>query len=139
MKEISKRIIVNEDTKWECQKCRECCKTNKEIIQKIFNVKSSKDECPFLKDNNCQLEKNKPLICRLYPFFPGIKGKLISFAIGYLTIFIGCQGLGKGKKVSENKVLLKQIDKNANDLMDRMSLKSHGKIKDVFEEKNEAS
>lgn len=139
MKEIPKRDVVDENMRWECQKCRQCCKTDKKIIQKIFNIHSDKDECPFLKNNNCKLEKNKPLICRMHPFFPGINEEKISFAIGKLTIFAGCPGIGKGKKVSENKGLLKRIDEVAKELMERMILKSQGKIKTVFEEKNDAS
>lgn len=132
MKDIPKRIIVDKNTIWECQKCRKCC--NKDIIQKIFNIKTSDNKCSFLKNKTCQLEKNKPLICRLHPFFPGVNEGKLSFAIGKLTILAGCPGLGKGKKLSENKELLKQIDENAKELMERMVLKSQGKIKDVFQE-----
>lgn len=139
MKDAPKRITVDENTRWECQKCRKCCKANKEIIKKIFEMKSDKDGCPFLKNHNCERENNKPLICRVYPFFPGVNDKKLSFAIGKLTIFAGCPGIGKGKKVSENKELLKRIDKNAKELMERLVLKSQGKIKGVFQEKNEAS
>ena len=139
MKEIPKRITIDKDTRWECQKCRKCCKTNKEAIQKIFKLETNKDECPFLENNNCKRENNKPLICRIYPFFPGVNEGKISFAIGKLTIFSGCPGLGKGEKVSENKELLKRIDENAKELTERMVLKSQGKIKDIFEEKKETS
>lgn len=139
MKEIPKRVIVDENMHWECQKCRECCKTNKEVIKKIFGMKPDKNECPFLQNNNCKLENNKPLICKLYPFFPGINNNLLSFAIGKLTVFAGCPGLGKGKKVAENKGLLEKIDKNAKELMERLVLKSQGKIKGVFQEKHESS
>ncbi len=132
---------VDEDTRWECQKCMLCCKENKEVIEKAFKVKSIDNHCPFLKDNKCEREKNKPLICKLYPFFPGVnKDKTrISFAIGNLQIFSSCPGVGKGKKISENKELLKKIDKIAKELMERLVLKSQGKINDIFEEKNEAS
>lgn len=139
MEKIPKREVVDKDTRWECQKCRKCCKTNKKVVQKIFKIKTEKDHCPFLKDDNCKLENSIPLICRLYPFFPGINEGKISFTIGKLTIFAGCSGIGKGKKVSENKELLKKIDKNAKELTERMVLKTQGKIKDVFQEKNEAS
>ena len=135
MKERPKRIVVDENTRWECQKCRECCKTNKELVEKIFNIKSNTDSCPFLENNNCKRENNKPLICRLYPFFPGLSDGNFSFAIGKLTVFAGCPGVGKGKKISENKELLKKIDITAKELMEKFALKLQGKIKDVFEEK----
>ncbi|MBU4502673.1 MAG: YkgJ family cysteine cluster protein [Nanoarchaeota archaeon] len=135
MKERPKRLTVDNNTQWECQKCMKCCETNKEIVQKIFNIKSHKEHCHFLEDKTCKIEDNKPLMCRLYPFFPGINDRKFSFAIGKLTIFAGCPGVGKGKKISENKELLKKIDGTAKELMDRFALKLQGKIKDVFEEK----
>jgi len=137
MKEEVKRTVVKEDTRWECQKCMKCCRTNKDMVKKIFDIHSDKDECPFLENNKCKIESKKPLICKLYPFFPGITEEEISFAIGKLTVFLACPGLGKGKKISENKELLKEIDDNAKDLMERLALKSQGEIKDVFEEKKE--
>lgn len=79
-----------------CRKCKaECCKiggpnfTEKEmknvlkkghknyffeVRDKIYELKSKKDRCPYLKkDNSCEIQNVKPLLCLCWPVLPDFK------------------------------------------------------------------
>jgi len=81
-----------------CKKCKAmCCKvggpdfTEKEmnkVLKKgyknyffkvkpgIYELKSKKGVCPYLKsDNSCEIQEVKPILCLCHPVFPNFKGE----------------------------------------------------------------
>jgi len=79
-----------------------------------FYFKLGEDRsCPFFKNNKCSQYKNRPSLCRAYPFY-------IDLFSG-LNIDTGCPGVGKGwtniKKIKPFlKALIKVYKKHINDI-----------------------
>lgn len=125
---------------FRCRLCGEkCCNLNPEIshedlkrIKEIFpNFKpyispegkmiliGEKGFCPFLKNGLCAIHEHKPVICRLYPFYPVKKSVLesvLSLPQGvevvrngsdeYVFLFDeGCPGVGEGDPVDFEEIL----------------------------------
>ena len=89
-KRLHKKYFAN----YDCSKCRKCCKKlhakfqeneikkvaqklnlNKEEFIKRYlkqssdkNYSTKRTPCPFLKNNKCILEEDKPKDCKEYPF-----------------------------------------------------------------------
>lgn len=115
-------VPITKKTKWECQQCGKCCRGF--IISKKENlsiIKDGKPVCKFLdtETNLCKNYKERPFICRVYPFVPdydkmagedGVARPDIAFSMKNMKIHTECSGYGKGKRVVSNKRLLKQID-----------------------------
>jgi len=130
-------LVPLKDQRFECQMCGECCRnrwvplTLKDILRingvkpiddflLIWNEKKFVIErrewdngCIFLKNNKCEINKIKPLICRLYPIalseVPVLKENIPYYLKNgkkiYLYVDRSCKGIGKGKKFNIKKIL----------------------------------
>ncbi|MFH1770350.1 MAG: YkgJ family cysteine cluster protein [archaeon] len=114
-------VPVTKKTRWECQQCGKCCRGV--IVSKRKSLSIIKDGSPICKflseDNLCTNYKERPFICRAYPFVPdydkmrgedGVARPDIGFSMDNMKIHTECSGYGKGKRIVSNKRLLKQID-----------------------------
>src|SRR3989344_5196120 len=81
--------LVNETTRWACQCCGNCCyKLEDEIHLKLFNKQKENSKCTHLNhENKCNIYNNRPLGCKMYPFYPDWK-KLKKIAIEIKTNII---------------------------------------------------
>jgi len=115
-------IPIDKKTKWECQQCGDCCKDIILSKNKSLSIEvDGKPVCKFLnEDNMCNNYKDRPYICRIYPFVvdfdkmaceDGVARPQIAFALENLQIHTECPGYGKGKRVYANKNLQRKIDK----------------------------
>jgi len=61
----------------------------------IYEVKKPKDgKCFFLKDNQCNIYKSRPLICRFYPFELKFNQEKNAHSFDFTQ---ECPAIGKGK------------------------------------------
>ena len=132
-----KETIVTINTKWECQGCGRCCHLiGEETTQKLFGEKTKEDgACPRLIDGRCSDYDQRPLGCKMYPFYPDwekLKIGHIDFSLESLKIDADCPGYMKGTHIFKNKKLLKKLDKVALQLKQIMIKNPKGKIKDLF-------
>lgn len=69
-------------------------------INKAYQFKQSKEDCPFLKENKCSIYKVRPLQCRTWPFWPENMraGGWIKSAVAF------CPGIGKGKRYTSKEI-----------------------------------
>jgi Fe-S-cluster containining protein len=91
-----------EDIKKTCIKCgAKCCflggpivtkKERNKILktgfknvfvkfEKYYSVKSKNGKCPFLRDRLCLINDVKPLMCRIWPVYPVLKGNKRKFMV----------------------------------------------------------
>ncbi|MBO3797940.1 MAG: YkgJ family cysteine cluster protein [Thermoproteota archaeon] len=125
---------------FRCKHCGEkCCgltpEVSEEDVEKIRRVKPSfnphltpegrmilvgeKGFCPFLKNRLCTIHDYKPLLCRLYPFYP-VEKKVLERLLSlpedvevvkhgsdeYVFLFDEqCPGVGEGDPVDFRKLL----------------------------------
>lgn len=117
-------VKIDKKTRWECQRCGECCRgiiisTNKNLSE----VKEGKVICRFFdfSSNSCLNYDERPFICRLYPFVielgnieeEGVARPEKAFLLGNLKIHSECPGYGKGRRVYGNKNLRRRFEKLA--------------------------
>ena len=131
-----KEVRVTLDTKWECVGCGKCChKIGDEFCLKLFGEKTVDGKCVKLVNKRCKVYSERPLGCRMYPFYPSwkkLKAGMIDFKIGSLKIDANCDGFGNGSKICRNKRLLRKLDKVALKLKEKIISNPKGKIKDLF-------
>jgi Fe-S-cluster containining protein len=134
---MKEKLVPLKDQSFECQTCGECCRnrwvplslrdifringvTPIEDFLLIWNEKKLvidrrewDNGCVFLKDNICEINKIKPLICRLYPValseVPILKEN-VPYCLKndkkiYLYLDKSCKGIGKGEKFDIEKIL----------------------------------
>lgn len=134
---MKEKLVPLKDQRFKCQLCGECCR-NRWVpltLGDIFRIKNVKpiddflliwnekklvierrewdNGCIFLKDNLCEINKIKPLICVLYPValseVPVLKNNIPYYLKNgkkiYLYIDKSCKGIGKGKKFDIEKIL----------------------------------
>lgn len=78
-------------------------------------------ECLFLEGGSCSIHESKPLLCRMYPFFP-VPSSVIERAVGpipdgvkvrserngtsyYISFHENCPGIGKAPRVDWHLIL----------------------------------
>lgn len=133
---------ITKNTKWECQRCGECCRGIILSKNKDMSVlKEGRILCKFFDaDNNLCLNYNeRPFICRLYPFVieldniveDGVARPERAFLLENLKIHSECPGYGKGKRVFGNKNLQRKFEKMAYDFALR--------FKECFEKRKDIS
>lgn len=104
-------IVIPGKTRFECQKCGECCRYARKISQ--FNY----DPCPFLTaGNTCSKHDTRYAVCKWFPFFVYTHPKLGEV----LTIKPYCSGYGKGPLVDYGSTVrkiktLQQLPKSESD------------------------
>ncbi|HHF09484.1 MAG TPA: YkgJ family cysteine cluster protein [Methanomicrobia archaeon] len=132
---MKEKLVPLKDQRFKCQLCGECCR-NRWVpltLGDISRIKNVKDDfllvwnekklvierrewnngCIFLKDNLCEINKIKPLICRLYPValseVPVLKNdipyRLKNGKKVFLYLDKSCKGIGRGKKFDIKKIL----------------------------------
>ena len=72
-----------------------------EVRNKIYELKSKKGICPYLKkDNSCEIQKLKPLLCLSWPVFPSFRGKKGEYTLMEcpLTKYLSKEDIDKCKK-----------------------------------------
>jgi len=66
-------VEVTPETRWACQQCGKCCHVtpdNRELMASLIGEPKEDGSCRHLTKNNlCSIYNERPLICRLYPFF----------------------------------------------------------------------
>jgi Fe-S-cluster containining protein len=149
---MKERLVPFKNQRFRCLQCGECCRSRNvpltmEDIKRISKYKDPQefviifDErklaldrrewdlgCVFLKDELCAVQKEKPLICRLYPVCisnkPLAKGEK-SFKLGdnmdtYIYVDMSCKGVGQGEPLDlediKEKGLLLRNEMLATDL-----------------------
>src|SRR3989344_3314766 len=104
-----KPVLVDENTRWECQHSGKCChKLGCEMHEKLFAQPPKEDgRCVKLNEKNlCNIYNERPIGCQMYPFYPNgekLKQGSVEFTIGTLTIDSECPDYGKGPLVMNNK------------------------------------
>src|SRR5512136_1345427 len=128
--------LVTDETLFECQRCTKCCSLDvmlsgremKELQPNVdqawHTTKKKRREsgfvCCLLEGSDCSIYPNRPLLCRLYPFFavPSEQLALLGEPVppGALTMngpdgahfhFIfddNCPGMGKGASIKLNDI-----------------------------------
>lgn len=119
-------VEIDKKTRWECQRCGECCKgiiisTNKSLSI----VKDGKVVCKFFnsENNSCLNYNERPFICKLYPFVieldniveDGVAKPQKAFLLENMKIHSECKGYGKGKRVFGNRNLQRRFEKLGHD------------------------
>jgi Fe-S-cluster containining protein len=127
MKEV---LVPFEDHRFECVMCGECCCSRSvpltfEDIKRISRHEDPKDfmvvfgekrlvldrrewdsGCVFLRDGKCTIQKDKPVVCRLYPVcvsdYPltEVEGRKIELEDGssaFVYVDVSCKGVGRGE------------------------------------------
>ncbi len=115
-------IEVTKRTKWECQRCGECCKgiiVSKE--KSISVVENGKHVCRLFDGSakTCRDYENRPFICRIYPFVIGLDNIVEggtakprkAFLLENMKIHSECPGYGKGRRVFANNSLKRKFEK----------------------------
>jgi Fe-S-cluster containining protein len=129
--------LVTDETRFECQRCTKCCSldvllSGREMRELQPNVdqawhttkkrkRGSDFVCCLLEGSDCSIYTNRPLLCRLYPFFavpseqlallgePIPQGALImngsDGAHFYFIFDDNCPGMGKGASIKLNDIL----------------------------------
>jgi Fe-S-cluster containining protein len=118
-------VNIDKKTRWECQRCGACCHDFILDRGKLISIIKEKTEVCRFFDNESKLCKNykeRPYICRTYPFVPdlnkildlgGIAHPLNAFKLENLKIHTECKGYGEGKRIIANKRLMEQIKEMA--------------------------
>jgi Fe-S-cluster containining protein len=129
--------VVTDDTRFECQRCTKCCSLDvmlsgremRELQPHVDQAwhttekrkKGSGFVCCLLEGIDCSIYKNRPLLCRLYPFFavpseqlallgePVPEGALTLNGSGgghfYFIFDEECPGMGKGGPITLEGIL----------------------------------
>ena len=133
-----KEVLVDSETRWECQSCGKCCHNlGDEASLHLFGEKTKEDgACPNLDERSrCSIYADRPFGCKMYPFYPSwieLKKGKVDFLLGALKIDSCCPGYGKGTLVVKNKKIFKKLEKVAVKLKENIRNKPEGKIKDLF-------
>lgn len=125
-----------ENQRFQCLQCGECCRSRNvpvtmEDIKRLSKVKDPKeflvifDErklvldrrewdagCVFLDDQCCSVQKEKPVICRLYPVCVSDKrliegGEPVRLKDGtdmYVYVDSSCKGIGEGEQLDLEEI-----------------------------------
>jgi Fe-S-cluster containining protein len=135
--EMPETLVPFQNQRYQCRMCGECCHKRRvpltahdierlqgyrdpqEFIvifgEKRFVVEKRvwDDGCVFLYDGKCTIQKDKPLICRLFPVAlsqtPLSEGS-IAFELAdrsrvYLYIDVSCPGVGEGPQLETQPLL----------------------------------
>jgi Fe-S-cluster containining protein len=62
----------------------------------IAVMKKDDGRCVFLSENSCMVYENRPLLCRMYPFYVERQGDVY-----ILGVDPGCPGVGGGEALAE--------------------------------------
>lgn len=135
-------VKIDKKTRWECQRCGECCRGIIISAKKSLSVvKDGKVVCGFFdfSNNSCLSYNERPFICRLYPFVidldniaeEGVARPERAFLLENLKIHSECPGYGKGKRVFGNKNLQRKLKGMAYDFAIR--------FRECFEKKKDSS
>lgn len=141
---------------FECERCARCCKIpvglTDDDITRLYKLDGDaffdkledrvlpnylKTPCPYLVNNNCKVYKDRPLLCRLYPFsmayvFPSIR--LCPLGIKILREYEKILPIHttrkkrrdrtKGKRSEERSFdLLQDLANTSEDILDTIGLK----------------
>lgn len=114
---------VTRKTRWECQRCGQCCKGLIVSKDKSLSIgKGGEMVCRFFDSGTrlCTNYNERPFICTVYPFIvnfelampdaSGISRPQKAFRLENMKIHSGCQGYGEGKRVLANKALQRRLD-----------------------------
>ena len=126
--------FASTDTKFQCTICGDCCQLEVFLtsadVEKIrrrrgaekyaeelsrsrstLAASEGKPACLFLRHNRCSIYESRPLLCRIYPFFPiaaedleasglTMSSNAVRIAYGstvyYFSMNRDCPGLGRG-------------------------------------------
>ena len=84
-----------------------------EVRNKIFELKSKKGRCPYLKkDNSCEIHKVKPLLCQCWPVFPNFNRK----KGGYIIIKCPLAKIISKKEIEKCKKEAKKVSEKLLDV-----------------------
>lgn len=133
---MKEHLVLFEHQQFECVQCGECCRSRNvpvtmEDIKRlsgygdpgeflvIFDERKLVLErrkwdfgCVFLDDTRCTVQKEKPLVCQLYPVCISDKplidtGEPVHLKDGmdmYVYVDCSCKGVGRGKKLDLEKI-----------------------------------
>ncbi len=59
-------------------------------------MKKEDERCVFLGEDGCRIYEDRPLLCRMYPFYVELQGDI--YVIG---VDMGCPGVGGGEGLAE--------------------------------------
>jgi Fe-S-cluster containining protein len=115
-------VEIDKKTRWECQRCGECCRGIILSMNKNLSVvKEGKIVCKFFDFSNssCLNYNERPFICKLYPFVIElhniVEGDAAkpekAFLLGNMKIHFECPGYGKGRRIFGNKNLQRKFEK----------------------------
>lgn len=127
---MKERLVPLENHRFCCTQCGECCRSRNvpltmEDIKRMQSVRDPAEfivifgerklvldrrewdaGCVFLNDTSCTIQKEKPLICELYPVCISDKAllesaptKLADSTDMYLYVDVSCEGVGKGELI----------------------------------------
>ena len=106
--------------RWRCVRCGWCCCNydvpitfeDEERLRKFGDVfwhgkvgvylKRIDGKCIFYRDGECLIYEDRPIACRMYPFYIRRQGdELAKFGDVYVYLDRNCRGIGKGSKIEE--------------------------------------
>jgi len=132
--------LVSEETRWECQRCGNCCTVpewGRENMKMLLGHELQPNgRCFYLNEKNmCRNYSERPLICRMHPFHPDKESLKIGkpdFSAGKLLISKSCKGLGCGEKVFRNRQLMKKLGRIAEELSAKIKTMKSGTLQELF-------
>ncbi len=138
---MKEKLVPFENQRFRCLQCGECCRTRSvpltmEDIKRLSKYKDPKDfvliynerklvlerrvwdaGCVFLYDTDCTVQKDKPLVCQLYPACVSDKPLLRenkSFELPdgtnmFVYVDISCKGVGHGEPLDLQEITEKAL------------------------------
>jgi len=138
-------VEIDKKTRWECQRCGECCRGIILSMNKNLSVvKDGKVICKFFDSSNnfCLNYNERPFICKLYPFVidlgniveDGVARPEKAFLLDNIKIHSECSGYGKGKRIFGNKNLQRKFEKLGEEFAVRFKVcfEEGGDVRDII-------
>jgi len=94
-------FVIPNETRWQCQACGKCCTPANGPTWLPADIPKKEDgSCSHCVDGKCNIENNKPPVCKRWPFNYLMDSKAHPEPI--IIISTLCTGFGKGKIITDD-------------------------------------